>query len=82
MESNIMKVDKKGRLHIPKQVRDRLGIKSDVRASIQDGAITIEPAQAVLDRLAKEVKFDFGSVEDELPRLRKAADEQLLRETK
>lgn len=80
METRILKVDKKGRLHLPKEVRDTLGITNEVRARIKNGTVTIEPITEIMDRLAAQVKFTFRSVQKELPTLRRAAEKQLLKE--
>ncbi len=80
MDTRVLKVDKKGRIHIPKDLREKLGVKKKVRARVERGVISIEPITNVLDRLGREVKFNFKSVEEVLPSLRKAAEEQLLRD--
>lgn len=80
METRVLKVDKKGRIHIPKDLREKLDVKEKVRARVARGVISIEPITNVLDRLGREVKFNFKSVEEVLPSLRKAAEEQLLQE--
>lgn len=74
-----LKVDPKGRMQIPKEVREELGIRSEVSATIEDGAMKIEPVEGVIDRLSREVRFNFKSVEEELPKLRKAAEKELLK---
>lgn len=80
METRILKVDEKGRLHLPKEIRDTLGIKNEVRARIKNGTVTIEPITKIMDRLATQVKFTFRSVEKELPSLRRVAEKQLVKE--
>ena len=80
METRVLNVDKKGRIHIPKELRERLGVKKKVRARIERGVISIEPITDVVDRLGREVKFNFKSVEEALPGLRRVAEEQLLQE--
>ena len=73
------KVDSKGRIQIPMDVRRELGIRNEVSARIEDGVVRIEPVESVLDRLKREVRFKFKSVEDDLPKLRKAAERELLK---
>ncbi len=46
----------------------------------EHGTMIIEPVERVFDRLASEVRFNFKSVGRELPKLRKAAEEELLRQ--
>jgi hypothetical protein len=50
-----------------------------VSVRIEGGTITIEPVERVFDRLAGEVRFNFKSVATELPKLRKEAEEELLK---
>lgn len=37
----------------------------------------MEPVESLLNRIAKEVDFNFKSVEEEMPKLRKAAEREL-----
>ncbi len=73
-------MDSKGRIQIPKEIREKLGIRNEVSATVEDGTITFEPAEHILDRLAKEVRFNFRSVEKDMPKLRKAAEDELLKQ--
>ena len=41
--------------------------------------VRIETVESVLDRLTREVRFNFKSVEEDLPKLRKAAERELLK---
>jgi AbrB family looped-hinge helix DNA binding protein len=75
-----LKVDSKGRIQIPKEVREELGITNEVSATIEDGIMRIEPVERVLDRLAKNVRFNFKNVEATIPKLRKAAERELLKQ--
>lgn len=76
----ILKVDPKGRIQVPKKILDELGIGREVRAMIEDRVVKIEPVVRIRERLAKTVKFHYTSVERSLPKLRKAAERQLLKE--
>jgi AbrB family looped-hinge helix DNA binding protein len=80
MKRIALKVDPKGRVYIPKQVREELGIKEKVSATIENGIVKIEPIENILDRLSKNVSFNFKSVKTDLPKLRKAAERELLKE--
>ena len=80
MKRTGLKVDSKGRIQVPKNLREQLGIGSEVSVRVENGAMTIEPTERVLDRLASEVKFNFKGVARELPRLRKAAEAELLKQ--
>jgi AbrB family looped-hinge helix DNA binding protein len=80
-EVRTLKVDEKGRLQIPREVRERLGIKKSVTARIEEnGSLSIEPASNLYDKLASDVTFNFRSVEKSLPDLRKTAEKQLFKE--
>jgi len=80
MKRLVLKVDSKGRVQIPKEVRKKLGIGDEVSATIEDGSVTIEPVGRILDRLANDITFNFKSVEESLPKLRRAAEQELLRQ--
>lgn len=80
METRILKVDRKGRMHIPKEIRDKLGIKTRVKGSVKGGVLVIEPISNLLDKLAGQVRFNFNGIEESLPGLRITAEEQLLKE--
>jgi AbrB family looped-hinge helix DNA binding protein len=72
-----LKVDSKGRIQVPKDLREQLGIAREVSVTAENGAMTIEPVERILDRLANEVQFNFKSIASELPKLRKTAEEEL-----
>ena len=74
------RVDSKGRIQIPKEVREELGIRDAVSAVVEDGVMTVEPVERIFDRLASEVRFNLKSVVEDLPRLRRAAEEELLKQ--
>jgi AbrB family looped-hinge helix DNA binding protein len=77
MRKLALKVDPKGRIQIPKEVREELGIRENVSATVEDGMLTIEPVERIFDRLSREVRFNFKSVAKDLPELRKAAEKEL-----
>jgi len=81
MKRLALRVDSKGRIQVPRELREQLGIRKEVSVKIEDGTMIIEPVESIFDRLAKEVTFNFKSVGTELPKLRKAAEEELLRRT-
>lgn len=80
MKRLALRVDPKGRIQIPKDLRDELGIQGEVSAIVEEGILKIEPVERIFDRLAREVRFNFKSVTKELPELRKAAERELLRQ--
>jgi len=81
MKRIAIRVDSKGRLLIPKSVREQLGIGKEVTVTLEDGKMTIEPVERIYERLATNVKFNFANIADEIPRLRKAAEEELFKRT-
>ncbi len=72
-----LSVDEKGRLQIPKKIRQRTGIARRVKAQVTESGILIEPSEDPLERLSGMVEFGFRSVRESLPSLRKAAERQL-----
>ena len=71
-----VKVDEKGRILIPKELRDRAGIKDSANVELQEGKIVIK-ANSLLDNLAKH---PIGFTTKDLSKLRKMAYEQGLKE--
>lgn len=78
MKKLSLKVDSKGRIQIPRDVRQELGIKGEVSASVENGGVRIEPIEGLYDRFSREVEFKFGGVERDMPKLRRAAEKELL----
>ncbi len=75
-----LRVDEKGRIQIPKKIRERLGIKKTVKASVKGRSLIIEAQEDPWDEMARVVKTRFKDVEKELPSLRKAAEKQFFKE--
>jgi len=82
MAEETLTVDSKGRIHVPKKLRERLGLKKIAKATISDNKLVIEPASDPLDELAAQLDFTFISIADELPSLRRVAEKQLVKEAK
>jgi AbrB family looped-hinge helix DNA binding protein len=82
MSSNQLRIDDKGRLQIPKEIRERLGLKAGqvLNGRIEGQSLVVEPAMNVFDKLASSVRCNFGSLEKSLPELRRAAERQGRRE--
>jgi AbrB family looped-hinge helix DNA binding protein len=78
----VLKVDTKGRIQVPKKIRQRLGIKETVRASLRGQKLIIETEDDPLHELAEIIQTRFKDLEKELPSLRRAAEEQALKEIK
>jgi len=69
----ILKVDGKGRILIPKEIRSILNIGSVVSARVDDGKLIIEPLRDPIDLLTSSVIRGTVDVENEIKELRKAA---------
>ena len=76
----LVRVDRRGRIVIPKAVRERIGLGRMARLRVEGGRITIEPARNPLEALRRTVRVDITDVEGELRELRREAEEQLKRE--
>ncbi len=72
-----LNVDEKGRIQVPKKIRERLGIKHTVKASVRGRSLIIEAEEDPLEELASIIKTRFTDFEKEMPAMRKAAEEQL-----
>lgn len=81
MSEDILTIDSKGRIQVPKKLRERLGVKKTVKARISDNKLIIEPSRDPLEELADQVDFTFTSILEELPTLRRAVEKQLIKET-
>ncbi len=82
MTEETLTVDSKGRIHLPKKLRERLGLQKVAKATISDNKLVIEPASDPLDELAAQLDFTFTSIADELPSLKRIAEKQLIKEAK
>jgi AbrB family looped-hinge helix DNA binding protein len=84
MASKQLQMDDKGRLHIPKEIRDRLGLKAGqvLIGRIEGQSLVVEPTVGVFDRLANSARCNFDDLETSLPELRRAAERQGRREVK
>ena len=75
----ILRVDSKGRILIPSEVRSMLNIKGVVRARIEDGKLIIEPIKDPIDLLVSSVVRGTTDVEKEIRGLRRAALEEVVK---
>lgn len=80
MNEEILTVDRKGRIQVPKKLRERLGLERIAKVRISDNRLIIEPSTDPLNELAEDVEFTFASVIKELPSLRRVAEKQLAKE--
>ena len=80
MSEVTVKVDDKGRVVIPSNIRKQLNIKNIVKISIKGGEITLRPVEDPLRSLEKLVVKGTIDVEREIRRLRRAAALELEKE--
>ena len=72
-----LKVDEKGRVVIPSNIRKQLKIKNTVKISVKEREITLRPMEDPLVVLEKLVVKGTTDVEKEIRRLRCAAEREL-----
>ena len=75
----LLKVDGKGRILIPARVRRELGLGRVVRARIEGGRLVLEPIRDPVEVLAQTVLEGTRDVEEEIGRLRRAAEREGLK---
>ena len=75
-----MKVDRKGRIVIPSNIRRQLNIKNLVKIIVKDGEITLKPVEDPLKSLEKLVVKGTTDVEKEIQRLHRTAERELQKE--
>jgi AbrB family looped-hinge helix DNA binding protein len=69
----ILKVDSKGRITIPKEIRSLLDIKDFVSARVEEGKLIIEPIKDPINILTSSVIRGTIDVEKEIRELREIA---------
>jgi AbrB family looped-hinge helix DNA binding protein len=72
------KVDRKGRIVIPAEVRREVGLSKRVRVKVEKGRVVLEPIEDPLKSLEKIVVKGTSNVERDIRRLRRAAECKLL----
>ena len=80
MSEVTVKVDRKGRIVIPSNIRRRFNIKNVVKIIVKEGKITLKPVEDPLMSLEKLVVKGTNDVEKEIKRLRKIAERELQKE--
>ena len=71
------KIDKKGRVVIPAEVRKELGLTKLVKIRIENGKAVLEPLEDPLKSLERIVVKGTSDVEKDIRRLRKVAERKL-----
>lgn len=74
---SIVRVDRKGRIVIPAEVRKEVSLSKLVRVKVEKGRVVLEPAEDPLKSLEKIVVKGTSDVEKDIRRLRKAAERKL-----
>ena len=77
-----VKVDNKGRILIPQRIRRKLNIKNLVGIKVQGKKLIIEPIEDPLDSLERVVVRGTSDVEQEIGKLRRIAERELLKRGK
>ncbi len=75
----IGRVDSKGRILIPKEIREELGIKNLVKLRVEEGRLVITPIVDPLEELTANVAKGTSNVAQEIRRLRRLAEEEAMR---
>ncbi|MCS7105111.1 MAG: AbrB/MazE/SpoVT family DNA-binding domain-containing protein [Thermofilaceae archaeon] len=79
MVEAIVKVDERGRVLIPANIRKMLKIKSIVKLVVEGDKIVLKPLEDPLKQIEELVVKGVKDVEVEIPQLRKVAEEELLK---
>jgi len=75
-----VKVDRKGRIVIPSNIRRQFNIKNIVKIIVKEGEITLKPVEDPLKSLEKLVIKGTTDVEKEIQRLHRIAERELQKE--
>lgn len=78
----ILKVDNKGRILIPSEVRSMLNIKGAVYARVEDGRLIIEPIKDPIDVLTSSVIRGTKDVEKEIKEIRQLTFREAVKRVK
>lgn len=80
MSEVTVKVDRKGRIVIPSNIRRQFNIKNIVKIIVKEGEITLKPVEDPLKSLEKLVIKGTTDVEKEIQRLHRIAERELQKE--
>jgi len=75
-----VKVDRKGRIVIPSNIRKQFNIKNIVKIIVKEREITLKPVEDPLKSLEKLVVKGTTDVEKEIQRLHRIAERELQKE--
>ena len=80
MSEVTVKVDRKGRIVIPSNIRKQFNIKNIVKIIVKEREITLKPVEDPLRSLEKLVVKGTTDVEKEIQRLHRIAERELQKE--
>lgn len=80
MSEVTVKVDRKGRIVIPSNIRRQFNIKNIVKIIVKGGEITLKPVEDPLKSLEKLVVKGTTDVEKEIQQLHRIAERELQKE--
>ena len=73
----LLKVDEKGRITIPSEIRRKLGIKGYVKIQVAGDKLVIEPVRNPLEKLMELVVDSSGNIEEDIRVFRRKEEEKL-----
>jgi len=76
----VVKVDRRGRILIPAAIRKKLNIRNAVKIIVEEDKLILRPMEDPLKQIEKLVIKGTSDVELEIQKLRKVAEERLLKE--
>jgi len=76
----VVNVDRRGRILIPAAIRKKLNIRNAVKIIVEEDKLILRPMEDPLKQVEELVIKGTSDVEQEIRRLRKAAEERLLKE--
>ena len=79
MSEWLLRVDPKGRIVVPSDLRRALNLRAAVKARVEDGRLVIEPVVRPLERLMEAMGEGTSDVEREIRGLRSTAEGRLSR---
>jgi len=77
MEEQLVRMDEKGRVLIPAEIRRSLGLKGLVRMRVEGGRVILEAMRNPLEELTSLVVDKSGDVERDIMGLREGAEKAL-----
>lgn len=74
-----LKVDRKGRVLIPAEVRRLIGLKDVAKARVEEGKLILESVRNLVEELTTLVVDKSGDIEEDIVELRRATKDVLRR---